>query len=177
MIAFNGFKQSPNMKMKKFFVISAVVVLSSPLWAEQVTNTEEAMWDYRGTEMAKQMKQDFSFLEKTMALLTKKGANATKINYMWNPSHTIALFFTSSPPSGVFHCRFWAYQKKEQEAWVKLGEYDFVTRYGMDFDWDSVKITIQNDGYYFSFPDGDVTRSHFFSFAQKQDVFYYRMEK
>lgn len=158
-------------------MISAVVFLLSPLWAEQDTHIEEAMWDYREIEIAKRKKQDFSFLEKTMALLIKEGANAKKINYMWNPSHTIALFFTTSPPTGTFHCRFWAYQKKGQDAWVKLGEYDFVTRYGMDFDWDSVKITIQNDGYYFSFPDGEVTMSHFFSFTQRQDVFYYRMEK
>lgn len=116
------------------------------------------------------MKQNFSFLEKTMALLPKEGANAKKINYMWNSSHTIALFFTSSLPTGTFHCRFGRI-KKGQEAWVKLGEYDFVTRYGMDFDWDSVKITIQNDGYYFSFPDGDVTMSRFLALPKNKMSF------
>lgn len=60
---------------------------------------------------------------------------------------------------------------------MKLGEYDFSTRYGADIDWERTSIKIQNDGFQLSFSDDDTEVSHFFSFVKKQDTFYYKMVK
>ena len=158
--------------MKGFsrFIISGLF-LFSPLGAD----TNDAASAYKGTETDLHLKQEFSFLAETIADLQDKGA-VGQISYIWNPSHSIIVFFSVSPPSGSYHCKFWAYQK-QQDTWVNLGEYDFCTRYGPDLDWNRVQITIQDEGYNFSFPDGDVTVTHFFFFKNQQDVFYYRMEK
>ncbi len=181
-INLGGLEQVPRKFMKSFFFSKAITLLAVLFCFSQAEeayvysgNPKDAASAYKGTETDLRLKQEFSFLAETIADLQDKGA-AGQISYIWNPSHSIVVFFSVSPPSGSYHCKFWAYQK-QQDTWVNLGEYDFCTRYGSDLDWNRVRITIQDEGYYFSFPDGDVIVTHFFCFKNQQDVFYYRMEK
>ena len=153
------------------FIVCGLCLLS-PLEAYQDQSAKEAMDAFRGTESASRLHEEFSFLEETIATLLAQGA-AGPINYMWNPSHSIVVFFSVSPPSGTYHCRFWAYQKN-QMTWEKLGEYDFCTSCGSDLDWNNIRITIRDEGYDLSWSDEGMDVSHFFSFAKKQDALYYK---
>ena len=163
----------------KFFLqilVGAVLYVGTACASKASNSTSSYMDSYIGTETAMRLQQEFNFLEETIAKLLSEGA-CGNISYMWNPSHTRVLFFSVSPPSGTYHCRFWAYKKTSQGEWVKLGEYDFSTRYGADIDWERTSIKIQNDGFQLSFSDDDTEVSHFFSFVKKQDTFYYKMVK
>lgn len=158
-------------------ILACCIIFHEITDASHSVNVASANIDaYIGTETASRLQQEFKFLEETIAVLLSEGAPG-KISYIWNPSHSSVVFFSAFPPSGSYHCRFWAYQKTSQGTWLKLGEYDFCTRYGSDLDWERACITLQRDGFCLSFPDSDVEVSHFFSFTKKRDSFYYRMEK
>ena len=159
-----------NMKNFPLFVISGLFLLS-PLEAQQDERPIDA---YRRSDSYLRMHQEFAFLEETAAELSYDG-DAPGISYVWNPSHTVAVFFSELPSACACYCRFWAYQKK-QETWVQLGEYGFGSRYAC-VDLESMRIGIQGDGFWVSFRDGDTEVSHFFSFTKKQECFYYRWKK
>lgn len=155
-------------------IISGIGLL--PLtWADQAPCTDTPPAAYRGTETDARLQQEFSFLEQTIAELQSSGAPG-QISYVWNPSHSLVIFFSTTPPSGTYHCQFWVYQKNET-TWAKVGAYAYCTRYGADLDWNRAQITPRKDGFQLSFPDGDQEVSHFFSFDKKEDTFYYKMEK
>lgn len=164
------------MKVFLQILVGAVLYVGTACASKASNSTSSYMDSYIGTETAMRLQQEFNFLEETIAKLLSEGACGT-ISYMWNPSHTTVLFFSVSPPSGTYHCRFWAYQKTTQGEWMKLGEYDFSTRYGANLDLERLSINVQSNGFQLSFSDGDAEVSHFFSFVKKEESFYYKMVK
>ena len=120
------------------------------------------------------MQQEYTFLRETIADLQAHEGARPEINYVWNPSHSVIIFFAPFPPSGSYHCRFWVYKKNVKGIWEKVGTYDFCTRHGMDPDWEHATLSIQDKGFTFSYRDRDTPVSYFYDFSKKEDCFEYR---
>lgn len=136
---------------------------------------DAALDAFRGTEMERRLQAEHHFLIGKYAELQAEGASG-KLQHLWNPLHTIILFFDAPPPSGCDTHHFWAYRKKGTgEEWEKAGEYYYVSRYAPD--WDRKSIVIEDGGFSITITDHHDKVTHFFDFNRPAETFYYRMHE
>lgn len=136
---------------------------------------DDALDAFRGSEMESRLQAEHLFLIEKYAELQAEGASG-KLQHIWNPLHTVILFFDAPPPSGCDTHHFWAYRKKGTgEAWEKAGEYYYVSRYAPE--WDRKSIMIEDGGFSITITDNHTKITHFFDFSRQADTFYYRMQE
>lgn len=161
--------------MKKFLLLGVTISLMGNCLCLASEPMEERPIDaLRGTDIENRLKEESSFIMEKYADLIYKGASAN-LQHVWNPSHTIIIFFDSPPPSGTDRHNFWVFRKEGKEAWEKVGEYHYCSRYAPD--WDKKGLLIEDNGFFIIIHDGDTVVKHFFDFTKSKESFDYRMSE